>query len=94
MIPFTDEELMPVVSKILDKVRPVLVQDGGDMKLLAIKNGRVFIQFQGACNGCASSDVTLKFGVERQLRIDIHPEMEVVNVPVGSEIEKYHETQS
>jgi Fe-S cluster biogenesis protein NfuA len=87
MIPFTDEELMPVVSKILDKVRPMLVQDGGDMKLLAIKNGRVFIQFQGACNGCASSDVTLKFGVERQLRIDIHPEMEVVNVPVGSEIE-------
>ncbi|MDR0761930.1 MAG: NifU family protein [Campylobacteraceae bacterium] len=88
MIPFTDEELMPVVSKILDKVRPMLVQDGGDMKLLAIKNGRVFIQFQGACNGCASSDVTLKFGVERQLRIDIHPEMEVVNVPVGSEIDE------
>ncbi|MDR3345661.1 MAG: NifU family protein [Campylobacteraceae bacterium] len=89
MIPFTDEELLPVVSKILDKVRPMLVKDGGDMKLLAIKNGRVFIQFQGACNGCASSDLTLKFGVERQLRIDIHPQMEVVNVPIGSELESY-----
>jgi Fe-S cluster biogenesis protein NfuA len=89
MIPFTDEELMPVVSKILDKVRPMLVKDGGDMKLLAIKNGRVFIQFQGACSGCSSSDVTLKFGVERQLRIDIHPEMEVINVQNESEIEKY-----
>ncbi|MDR2789714.1 MAG: NifU family protein [Campylobacteraceae bacterium] len=86
MIPFTDEELMPVVSKVLDKVRPMLAQDGGDMKLLAVKNGRVFIQFQGACNGCASSDMTLKFGVERQLRIDIHPEMEVVNVKNESEI--------
>jgi Fe-S cluster biogenesis protein NfuA len=91
MIPFTDEELMPVVSKILDKVRPMLVQDGGDMKLLAVKNGRVFIQFQGACNGCTSSDMTLKFGVERQLRIDIHPEMEVINVPIGKEIEALNE---
>ncbi|MDR2100410.1 MAG: NifU family protein [Campylobacteraceae bacterium] len=91
MIPFTDEELMPVVSKILDKVRPMLVQDGGDMKFLGIKNGRVFIQFQGACSGCASSDITLKFGVERQLRIDIHPEMEVVNVKDKSEIERYNE---
>jgi Fe-S cluster biogenesis protein NfuA len=91
MIPFTDEELIPVVSDILDKVRPMLVRDGGDMKLLSIKNGRVFIQFQGACNGCASSDQTLKFGVERRLRIDIHPEMEVINIPLGSEceIEKY-----
>ncbi|MDR2081141.1 MAG: NifU family protein [Campylobacteraceae bacterium] len=86
MIPFTDEELMPVVSKILDKVRPMLVQDGGDMKLLSVKNGRVFIQFQGACSGCASSDMTLKFGVERQLRIDIHPEMEVISVKSESEI--------
>ncbi|MDR1614586.1 MAG: NifU family protein [Campylobacteraceae bacterium] len=88
MIPFTDEELLPVVSKILDKLRPMLVKDGGDMKLLYIKNGRVFIQFQGACNGCASSDLTLKFGIERQLRIDIHPDMEVVNVPIENEIEQ------
>ncbi|MDR0408230.1 MAG: NifU family protein [Campylobacteraceae bacterium] len=89
MIPFSDEELMPVVSKILDKVRSMLVRDGGDMKLLGIKNGRVFIQFQGACNGCASSDITLKLGVERQLRIDIHPEMEVINIANESEMEKY-----
>jgi Fe-S cluster biogenesis protein NfuA len=91
MIPFTDEELFPVVSKILDKVRPMLVNDGGDMKLLDIKNGRVFIQFQGACNGCSASDQTLKFGVERQLRIDIHPQIQVINIPIGkeSELENY-----
>jgi Fe-S cluster biogenesis protein NfuA len=85
MIPFSDEELLPVVEKVLDKVRPMLVRDGGDMKLLSIKNGRVFIQFQGACHGCSASDQTLKYGVERQLRIDIHPEMEVVNIPLGEE---------
>lgn len=85
MLPFSDEELRPVVQQCLDKVRPMLVSDGGDMKLLAIKDGRVFIQFQGACHGCAASDQTLKFGIERQLKIDIHPDIEVFNVPPGME---------
>ena len=91
MIPFSDEELLPVVEKSLEKVRPMLALDGGGMELLAIKNGRVFVQLQGACNGCSASGQTLKYGVERQLRIDIHPEIEVVNIAPGqeSEIENY-----
>lgn len=87
MLPFSDEELQPVVKQSLDKVRPMLVADGGDMKLLAIKDGRVFIQFQGACHGCAASGQTLKYGIERQLKIDIHPDIEVLNVPMGMEDE-------
>lgn len=87
MLPFSDEELQPVVKQSLDKVRPMLVADGGDMQLLAIKDGRVFIQFQGACHGCAASGQTLKYGIERQLKIDIHPDIEVLNVPVGMEDE-------
>ncbi len=85
MLPFSDEELLPVVQQCLEKVRPMLQNDGGDMKLLNIKDGVVFVQLQGACHGCAASGQTLKYGVERQLKLDIHPDIEVVNVPVGME---------
>jgi Fe-S cluster biogenesis protein NfuA len=85
MIPFSDEELLPAVEKSLDKIRPMIALDGGGMELLTIKNGMVFIQLNGACIGCAASDQTLKFGVERQLRIDIHPEIVVVNIVPGME---------
>jgi len=85
MIPFTDEELRPVVEASLEKVKPMLALDGGGMELLGIKNGKVFVQLQGACVGCGSSGQTLKYGVERQLRMDIHPEIEVVNLAVGME---------
>lgn len=87
MIPFSDEELLPVVEKSLEKIKPMLALDGGGISLLCIKGGRVFVQLQGACQGCASSGQTLKYGVERQLRIDIHPEIEVINVLPGMECE-------
>lgn len=85
MIPFSDEELLPVVEKSLDKIKPMLALDGGGLTLLRILNGRIFVQLQGACQGCASSGQTLKYGIERQLRIDIHPEIEVINVAPGME---------
>jgi len=91
MIPFSDEELLPVVEKSLEKIKPMLALDGGGMTFLGVKSGKVFIQLQGACVGCASSGQTLKYGIERQLRIDIHPELEVINIVPGMEdtIEKF-----
>ncbi len=83
MLPFSDEELEPVVLEVLKKVRPMLQNDGGDMKFLHITDGKVYIQFQGACHGCSASNQTLKYGIERQLKIDIHPDIEVINVPMG-----------
>lgn len=85
MIPFTDEELMSPVSDVIDKLRPSLALDGGDIDFLSVKNGVVYVQLKGACVGCSSSGTTLKYGVERQLRMDIHPELTVVNVPHGME---------
>ncbi len=85
MIPFTDEELLPAVERVIEKVRPSIALDGGDIKLLAVKNSKVYVQLGGACVGCGSAGNTLKYGVERQLRMDIHPELLVVNVPLGME---------
>jgi len=85
MIPFTDEELKPAVEKSLEKVAPMLALDGGGLELLAVKNGKVFVKLQGACVGCSASNQTIKYGIERQLRMDIHPEIEVINIAPGME---------
>lgn len=85
MIPFSDEELIEPVKKVIEKVRPSLALDGGDIEFITVKDAKVYVQLRGACIGCSSSGSTLKYGVERQLRMDIHPELTVVNVPFGME---------
>ena len=87
MIPFSDEELLKPVQNSLNAIRPMLQNDGGDIELLKIKNGVVYVQLTGHCHGCAASAQTLKYGVERQLRIDIHPELSVVNIPIGESVD-------
>ena len=85
MLPFTDEELKPIVSNMLDKARVWIQKDGGDVTLLDIKDGKVFVQLQGACVGCGSSGTTIKFGIEKEMKTFIHPEIIVMNVPHGME---------
>ena len=86
MMPFSDEDLLPPVSNIIDqKVSPMLARDGGAIVLLDIKDGRVYVQLQGACVGCSASSSTLKFVVEKELKAAIHPELEIINVPQGME---------
>lgn len=87
MIPFSDEELLEPVKTSLAKILPMLQNDGGGMELLGIKDAKVYVRLTGTCHGCASSAQTLKYGVERQLKIDIHPEIQVINVPIGEKFE-------
>jgi Fe-S cluster biogenesis protein NfuA len=84
-IPFSDEDLVPAVTHSLEKIKPTLALDGGGIKFIAVKNGIVYVQLQAACVGCASSGTTIKYSVERQMQIDIHPEIKVINVPLGLE---------
>lgn len=85
MIPFSDEELIPVVQETLEKLEPQLALDGGGIKLLKIKDGKIYVQLQGACIGCSASGQTIKFGVERAIKMNIHPDLEVVNISPGME---------
>ncbi len=86
VMPFSDEDLQQPVSNIIEtKIAPMLARDGGAISLLQIKNGKVYVQLQGACVGCAASGSTLKFIVEKELKAAIHPDLEIVNVPQGQE---------
>lgn len=77
---FTDEELLTPVQASMEKIRPYLLKDGGDMQLKEIRGGKVYIALQGACKSCSSSTITLKNKIEHQLKVDIHPDIEVIRV--------------
>ncbi|VEJ25989.1 NifU [Helicobacter cholecystus] len=77
---FTDEELLIPIQASIEKVRPYLLRDGGDMQLKEVKDGKVYIALQGACKSCPSSTITLKNKIEHQLKVDIHPDIEVIKV--------------
>ena len=65
------------VEKSLQKIRPMLQADGGDVELVDVVDGIVKLRLQGACAGCPGAQMTLKMGVERQLKEDI-PEVKGV----------------
>jgi Fe-S cluster biogenesis protein NfuA len=66
------------VLKALNSVRPGLQADGGDVELVRIdENGKVYIKLTGACGGCPMSEITLKQGIERIIKMQV-PEVSSV----------------
>ena len=68
------------VEAVLDKVRPVLMGDGGNVELVEVSDGIAKVKLTGACAGCAMSTMTLKMGIERVLKQEIPEIKEVVAV--------------
>ena len=66
------------VQEALEKVRPSLQADGGDVQLVEVSDsGVVKVRLMGACQGCAMSQMTLKMGIEKILKQNI-PEVSSV----------------
>lgn len=66
------------VEEALDKIRPALQADGGDLELIDVtEDGKVKVRLTGACGSCPMSQMTLKMGVEQRLREEV-PEVSVV----------------
>ena len=69
------------VEELINKIRPNLQADGGDIELIEVsEDGVVKVRLQGACHGCPSAAMTLKMGVERLLKTNIPEVKSVVNV--------------
>jgi Fe-S cluster biogenesis protein NfuA len=68
------------VEKALDKIRPALMADGGNVELVEVEEGVVKVRLTGACGGCPMSQMTLKMGIERHLQKEIPEVKEVVAV--------------
>ena len=67
-----DEELINKVNIVINKLRPYLKNDGGDMELIEITDDKkVRVRLLGACQTCSISPVTLKAGLEESLKISV-----------------------
>lgn len=74
-------ELKDKVEAALNKVRPHLKADGGDVELVEVTDdGVVKVKLTGACGGCPMSQMTLKMGIERVLRGEAPEIKEVISV--------------
>lgn len=66
------------VEQALNKIRPALKADGGDVELVEVGvDGVVRVRLKGACGGCPMSQMTLKMGIERILKKEV-PEVKSV----------------
>jgi Fe-S cluster biogenesis protein NfuA len=65
------------VEKALDKIRPSLQRDGGNVELVDVEDGVVKVRLTGACGGCPMSQMTLKNGIEAVLKKEV-PEVKSV----------------
>ena len=65
------------VQAAIEKIRPMLKADGGDVELVGVKDGIVQVRLQGACSGCPMSQMTLKNGIERIIKQEV-PEVKSV----------------
>jgi Fe-S cluster biogenesis protein NfuA len=75
------EQIYGRIEKTLDKVRPYLQADGGDISLVEVTDDMVVkVELKGACHGCPFSMQTLKAGVEQALLKEIPEIKEVVAV--------------
>ncbi len=73
--------LKEAVQKALDKVRPMLQADGGDVELVDVtEDGIVKVRLKGACGSCPMATMTLKMGIERYLKREVPEVSEVVAV--------------
>jgi Fe-S cluster biogenesis protein NfuA len=66
------------VEEVLEKVRPMLQRDGGDVELIDVQeDGIVKVRLTGACSGCPMSTMTLKNAIEETIKKEI-PEIKAV----------------
>ena len=76
----TAPTLAPIEERIntaLDRIRPMIAADGGDVWLIRVEDATAYVQMLGACGGCAASHLTLKNGIEAVILEDV-PEITAV----------------
>ena len=80
VITMNQNEIELKIISIIDKVRPFLINDGGNLEFVKYENNIVYVRLLGACQDCAMLDVTLKDGIEEFIKNEIPEVKEVVNV--------------
>ena len=68
------------IIEIINRLRPFLVNDGGNIEFVKYENNIVYIKMMGACSNCQMLDLTLKDGIEAAIKEEVPEVIELINV--------------
>ena len=68
------------ILNVIEKVRPYLNMDGGDIEFVKYEDNIVYIKMMGACSNCEMLDLTLKDGIEAAIKEEVPEVKEVINI--------------
>lgn len=74
------EEVVEQIKAVLNKIRPYLNRDGGDVEYVDFVDGIVYVRMLGACAGCGMIDQTLNDGIEQILMEEVPQVIGVENI--------------
>ena len=75
-----EDKIETRINQLIDKIRPYLINDGGDIEFIKYEDNIVYVKLTGACEGCPMMDITLKDGIEQLITNEIPEIKEVRNV--------------
>lgn len=75
-----ESEIEIKIKNLIEKIRPYLINDGGNIEFIKYEDNIVYVKLTGACDGCPMLDITLKDGIEDLLINEIPEIKEVRNV--------------
>ena len=65
-------DIVTRIISLIDKIRPFLISDGGNLEFIKFEDGIVYVSLTGACAECPMIDVTLKDGIEEMIIKSVH----------------------
>lgn len=68
------------IIEIIDKLRPFLINDGGNIEFVKYENNIVYVKMIGACSNCSMLDFTLKEGIQSAIKEEVPSVTEVINI--------------
>lgn len=68
------------IIDIINKLKPFLINDGGNLEFIKYENNIVYVKLLGACAECSMMDITLKDGIEQLIINEIPEVKEVINI--------------
>ncbi len=80
VIKMKEEEIETKIRAVIDKLRPFLISDGGNLEFIKYEDQIVYVKLLGACSHCPMMDITLKDGIEQMIINEIPEVKEVRNV--------------
>ncbi len=77
---YLENNIEEKIKDLLERMRPFLINDGGDLEFVEYKDHKLYIRLTGACKDCSLIDMTLKDGIEEMIVTELPEVEEVINV--------------